>query len=61
MLTALLTSLNTSLGAIVSKSFALASLLPVVLFLAACFGLANAIGGAPARLGAELQSGDQFR
>src|ERR1051325_417804 len=47
MLSALFTSLNTSLGNIVSKAFAMGSLLPVVLFLAASFGLANAIGGTP--------------
>ena len=46
MLSALFTTLQTSLSSIVSKTFVLSSLLPIMLFLGACFGISAALGPA---------------
>jgi len=54
MLTALLTSLQTSLGQIFSKPFAMGSLLPLLLFLGSCLGLASKLGGAAGRWAASV-------
>jgi hypothetical protein len=45
MLGALFSSFQTSLGQIFSKPFAMGSLLPILLFLGACAGLATELGG----------------
>ena len=49
MLSALLASLQTSLGQIFSKPFAMGSLLPLLLFLGSSIGLASKLGGAAGR------------
>ena len=45
MFSALLSSLQTSLGQVFSKPFVVGSVLPIVLFLGACLGLAARLGG----------------
>jgi hypothetical protein len=45
MLGALFSSFQTSLGQVFSKPFAMGSLLPILLFLGACAGLATELGG----------------